>query len=73
MRLSLITPVFASLAAVAAAGDRWPQFRGPDATGVSERTDLPTSWSETENVRWKIPAPGLSWSSPIVWRPSRCR
>ncbi|HVJ82365.1 MAG TPA: PQQ-binding-like beta-propeller repeat protein [Planctomycetia bacterium] len=67
MRLSFITPVFALFAAVASADDRWPQFRGPDAAGVSQRTDLPSSWSESENVRWKIPAPGLSWSSPIVW------
>jgi hypothetical protein len=28
---------------------------------------LPDTWSETENVVWKVAVPGLSWSSPIVW------
>jgi outer membrane protein assembly factor BamB len=52
--------------ALAPAGD-WPQFRGPDATGVSAETGLPDSWSATENVAWKVPVPGRGWSSPIVW------
>jgi outer membrane protein assembly factor BamB len=24
-------------------------------------------WSESENVRWKVPIPGKAWSSPVVW------
>ena len=28
---------------------------------------LPDTWSETENVVWKVDVPGLGWSSPIVW------
>ena len=44
----------------------WPQFRGPDGQGHSTATNLPTSWSETENVRWKVPVPGSGWSSPAI-------
>ena len=29
--------------------------------------DLPLTWSATENIAWKTPIPGESWSSPIVW------
>jgi outer membrane protein assembly factor BamB len=52
---------------LAVAGDRWPQFRGPNAAGVSTNADLPDLWSMTNNVAWKTDLPGRSWSSPIVW------
>lgn len=45
----------------------WPQFRGPTAQGLSAETQVPLSWSATENLAWKTEIPGESWSSPIVW------
>ena len=54
-------------AQVSQADEQWPQFRGPGAKGVSEGSDLPIRWSETENIRWNTEIPGLGWSSPIVW------
>ena len=47
--------------------DNWPQFRGPQSTGVVEDTRLPDKWSTTENVAWKTEIPGVGWSSPVVW------
>src|SRR5215467_8773003 len=44
----------------------WPQFRGPTGQGVSDEHDLPLTWSETSNIRWKTPIPGKGWSSPVV-------
>src|SRR6185295_18706901 len=44
----------------------WPQFRGPTGQGVSEERNLPLTWSETSNVRWKVAIPGRGWSSPVV-------
>jgi outer membrane protein assembly factor BamB len=44
----------------------WPQFRGPNGDGVSATAKLPTAWSETENIRWKVETPGRGWSSPVV-------
>jgi outer membrane protein assembly factor BamB len=49
------------------AGDNWPQFRGSDQSGRSGESGIPLKWSATENVAWKTPIPGESWSSPIVW------
>lgn len=46
--------------------DNWPQFRGSHQ-GLTSETNLPLSWSATENVRWKTPLPGPGHSSPIVW------
>src|SRR6185436_17394607 len=45
----------------------WPQFRGPDALGVADNSNLPDHWSTNENVAWKIEVPGRGWSCPIVW------
>jgi len=45
----------------------WPQWRGPQANGVAPLGDPPITWSETNNVRWKIALPGKGHSSPIVW------
>src|SRR4029077_3443090 len=45
----------------------WPQWRGPQATGVSTTADPPIEWSETKNVRWKTEIPGRGSPSPLVW------
>jgi len=50
-----------------AAADHWPQFREPEAAGVSANAKLLYKWSATENIEWKADLPGRSWSSPIVW------
>ncbi|MBM4093796.1 MAG: hypothetical protein FJ276_30975, partial [Planctomycetes bacterium] len=55
------------LAAATACAENWAQFRGPTGQGHSTETGLPLKWSATENVVWKTPIPGESWSSPIVW------
>ena len=51
----------------ATADSNWPQFRGPEATGVSQNPNLPDTWSAAQNVAWKVELPGRSWSSPITW------
>lgn len=45
----------------------WPRFRGPGGMGVSSSTDLPLTWSETDNLVWKKELPGGGSSSPIVF------
>ena len=44
----------------------WFQFRGPQGDGTAPGQHPPTSWSDTENVRWKTPIHGRGWSSPVV-------
>ncbi len=45
--------------------DDWPEFRGPAGQGRTE-ANLPLSWSDTENITWKVEVPGTGWSSPVV-------
>ncbi len=47
-------------------GADWRQFRGPGGRGVSTETNLPTKWSEKENIAWKATLPGRGLSGPIV-------
>jgi outer membrane protein assembly factor BamB len=54
------------VASVTVAAAQWPQFRGPNAGVAPDDPRLPDTWSETENVLWKTPVPGLAWSSPVV-------
>lgn len=67
--LCLLFGVLASgpVASAAEGAEQWNQFRGPRGDGSSLATGLPTTWSETTNVRWKTPVHGKAWSSPVVW------
>ena len=47
------------------AGD-WTQFRGPEGTGVSKESGLPSKWAADQNIAWKVPLPGKGLSSPII-------
>ena len=44
----------------------WPEFRGPGGQGHSSAVDLPLTWTESENIAWKVELPGLGWSSPVI-------
>jgi len=47
--------------------DHWAQWRGPLGTGVAPNGNPPLSWSEKDNLRWKVPIPGKGQSTPIIW------
>jgi outer membrane protein assembly factor BamB len=47
--------------------ENWPGWRGPSGDGVSAEKGIPTKWSSTENIAWRIAVPGEGHSSPIVW------
>jgi outer membrane protein assembly factor BamB len=64
---SLLIVVVALCASVSWAEENWPQFRGPQGNGISDAKDLPLTWSESQNVKWKTPIHGKAWSSPVVW------
>jgi outer membrane protein assembly factor BamB len=62
----ILFAVVLSFSAVPARGQDWPGFRGPDGQGHSTERNLPLEWSESQNIVWKTPVPGLGWSSPVV-------
>ncbi len=45
----------------------WTRFRGPNGTGIAaDNQTPPVKWSDTENLKWKVPLPGPGSSGPIV-------
>lgn len=65
---SFVVPLLLIVIASVASADNWPQWRGPTMNGVSAEKNLPLSWTTEENIAWKLALPGLSGSTPIVWR-----
>ena len=65
--MSRLAVALALLASVPAAAADWPGWRGPTRDGVAPAGPLPPlTWSETKNVRWKVPVPGRGHGSPAV-------
>lgn len=62
-RLALI----ALIALDAGSADHWPQWRGPDGSGVAPGSGFPTEWTPDTNIAWKTAIPGRGHSSPSVW------
>jgi len=67
MRSFFLLAVLVLLSSAAFAADNWPEFRGPTADGHARAENLPTTFSETENVKWKTAIHDKAWSSPVVW------
>ncbi|MEP3478109.1 MAG: PQQ-binding-like beta-propeller repeat protein [Fuerstiella sp.] len=44
----------------------WTEFRGSAGQGHAQQIKPAVSWSESENITWKVELPGMGWSSPIV-------
>lgn len=44
----------------------WARFRGPNGSGLSSATTLPTSWTAND-YDWKVSLPGHANSSPVLW------
>jgi outer membrane protein assembly factor BamB len=65
-RLLAALPLLVALTVPARAG-HWPAWRGPEGDGHTPEKALPTQWSPTENVRWKIPLPEGGNSTPAIW------
>ena len=64
----LAAPFAAPAFALDAANDQnWPQWRGPEMTGVAPHGNPPLEWSPEKNVKWKAAIPGRGSASPIVW------
>jgi outer membrane protein assembly factor BamB len=45
----------------------WPQWRGPDGTGISGEKGIPIVWHEGRSIVWKCPLPEWGTSTPVIW------
>ena len=56
------------LVAASSSAEDWPAWRGPRGDGTSLEQEVPTRWSATHNIAWKVEIPGVGHASPIVFR-----
>ena len=73
-RIAILTLCISALVAIAVSASQpvdfeknWHHWRGPYATGVAPDANPPITWSETENIRWKVAIPGTGHATPIIW------
>ena len=66
MKLNLGLAVALLTTNLFAAESWWPQFRGPNCSGVSETATPPAAFGPGTNQLWKVAVPG-GMSSPVVW------
>ncbi len=69
MRLlpAILAIVALAIMAPSLPAEDWPQWRGAKLDGISGEKDLPTKWSATEGVLWKLPLPGQAGATPVVF------
>ena len=72
--IAILTLCICAVAAITAIASQpigfeknWHHWRGPHATGAAVEANPPTTWSETENIRWKAAIPGTGHAAPIIW------
>jgi outer membrane protein assembly factor BamB len=61
-------PVVQMIAAQGEAAKYWPCWRGPSYQGLVTDGPYPDTWSDKQNVLWKVELPGSGNSSPILWK-----
>src|SRR5438105_4439144 len=68
MRIVLAIALFGpSLHSSVSAQDNWPQFRGPNSSGVAaSKSAPPVEFGPAKNVLWTATLPA-GHSSPVIW------
>ncbi len=64
---SLLSCCLALAVLGSASAENWPQWRGPNNDGICRETGVPTEWSSSTNIAWKLPLPGMGGSTPVIW------
>ena len=63
----LAVAVLSYRAPVAAEGENWPRWRGPEGRGVAVGGDYKDEWGPGKNIAWQVPVEGRGHSSPVIW------
>jgi outer membrane protein assembly factor BamB len=67
MRIIILFLIVTVIVSQIIGADNWPEFRGPTKDGHAQANNLPVTWSESKNIKWKIPIHDRGWSSPVIW------
>lgn len=67
MHSKLFAAALLGCSAISLSAANWPSWRGPNQDNTSPESQFPTTWSRSDNVKWRTPLPEAGNSSPIVW------
>ena len=62
----LVCSLALATVALTAAGDNWPQWRGPNFNGSTKAKGLPATFTKAD-AKWIAPLPGKSGATPAIW------
>lgn len=66
-RIGLLTFVWTALLVGSTRADNWPQWRGAHHDGISAEKNVPTKWTASDGVAWRLKMPGRAGATPVVW------
>lgn len=61
----ILAAAFLCISSTLLADEDWSRFRGNGAAGLAGN-EIPTTWSDTENLAWRTGLPGKGSSSPVI-------
>lgn len=67
MRYRMLALAVVFTISISPAVANWGHWRGDTGNGASATATPPTTWSDSENVKWKVAIPGRGSGSPVVW------
>jgi outer membrane protein assembly factor BamB len=65
-RIGMLTVLLLTLTISQGFSQEWTRFRGPNGTGLSDATTIPSKWTEAD-YRWVVELPGEGHGSPVLW------
>ena len=60
------TPLILLLSVTLVSAQEWTRFRGPNGSGISDATTIPTTWT-ADDYNWTVDLPAAGSSSPVIW------
>jgi len=66
-RFALVVLITACSLSRPTSAENWAHWRGPDGNAVAADANPPVRLTDSGNLRWKVPVPGLGSGSPVVW------
>lgn len=68
MKRTALSPLLLFIASTPLTAADWPAWRGPTGQGHCDEKDVPLTWGNKDNVKWKVPLAYQGNSTPIVWK-----
>jgi outer membrane protein assembly factor BamB len=67
MKARIVSAILAFVVCSTTRADNWPAWRGPTGQGFCAEKNVPLTWSDKQNVKWKIKLVDQGNSTPVVW------